>query len=80
MGLASFLEPAMSTDDVYRRHAAEAERQAQLAINDLDRAAWQRVAQSWLSLMHKLPQSDEEAFNAQSKAKGTGQDDSESSN
>jgi len=64
----------MNSDDVYRRHAAEADRQARLARNVLDRAAWLRVAQGWLSLLHKRPQSDEEAFNAQSKAKGTGQD------
>jgi hypothetical protein len=70
----------MNIDDVYRRHAAEADRQARLARNALDRAAWQRVAQGWMSLLHKRPQSDEEAFNAQSKAKGTGQDDSQSWN
>ena len=74
MGLAAFLGPAMNIDEVYRRHAAEADRQARLARNVLDRAAWLRVAQGWLSLLHKRPQSDEEAFNAQSKAKGTGQD------
>jgi len=42
--------------------------------------AWLRIAQGWMSLLRKRPQSDEEAFNAQTKAKGTGQDDSESSN
>jgi hypothetical protein len=68
-------------EDEYRQQAADAERQAQSAKSDLDRAAWLRVAQGWLGLLHKRPQSDEEAaFNAQSKAKGTGQDDSESSN
>jgi hypothetical protein len=51
----------MNIDDVYRRHAAEADRQARLARNALDRAAWQRVAQGWMSLLHKRPQSDEEA-------------------
>src|SRR6266404_2530663 len=40
--------------------------------------AWLRIAQGWMSLLRKRPQSDEEAFNAQTKAKGTGQDDSES--
>jgi hypothetical protein len=70
----------MNSDDVYRRHAAEADRQARLARNALDRAAWLRVAHGWLGLLHKRPQSDEEALTAQSKAKGTGQDDSESSN
>jgi hypothetical protein len=58
----------MNIDDVYRRHAAEAERQARLARNALDRAAWLRVAQGWFGLLHKHPQSDDKAFNAQSKA------------
>jgi hypothetical protein len=64
----------------YRRQAADAERQAQSAKNDLDRAAWLRIAQGWLSLLRRRPQNDEEAFDAQTKAKGTGQDDSQSSN
>ncbi len=67
-------------DEEYRRQATDAEKQARVARNDIDRAAWLRIAQGWLSLLHKRPQSDEEAFDAQSKAKGTGQDDSESSN
>ena len=67
-------------EDEYRQQAADAERQAKSAANDLDRAAWLRVAQGWLSLLRKRPQSDEEAFDAQTKAKGTGQDDSESTN
>jgi len=49
----------MSSDDVYRQHAAEAERQAQLARNDLDRAAWLTVADGWRGLRRR-PQSDEE--------------------
>jgi hypothetical protein len=67
-------------DNEYRRQAADAERQARSAKNDLDRASWLRIAQGWLSLLRRRPQSDEEAFDAQSKAKGTGQDDSESTN
>jgi hypothetical protein len=67
-------------DNEYRRQAADAERQARSAKNDLDRASWLRIAQGWLSLLHRRPQSDEEAFDVQTKAKGTGQDDSESTN
>jgi hypothetical protein len=67
-------------DNEYRRQAADAERQARSAKNDLDRASWLRIAQGWLSLLRRRPQSDEEAFDAQTKAKGTGQDDSESTN
>jgi hypothetical protein len=70
----------MNSDEEYRRQAAEAERQAQSAKSELDRAAWLRVGQGWLSLLRKRPQSEEEAFDAQTKAKGTGEDDSQSSN
>jgi hypothetical protein len=66
-------------EDEYRRQAAEAEREAGSAKSELDRAAWLRVAQGWLGLLRKRPQSDEEA-RPQSKAKGTGPDDSQSSN
>jgi hypothetical protein len=37
------------------------ERQARLAINDLDRAAWLRVAQGWMSLLKKRPQSEDDS-------------------
>jgi hypothetical protein len=51
----------MARDDVYRKHAAEAERQAQLAKNDLDRAAWLRVAEGWRGLLRRRPQSEDES-------------------
>ena len=66
----------MSSDDVYRQHAAEAERQAQLARNDLDRAAWLRVADGWRAFLEGVPRATRRTFDAQSKAKGMGQDDS----
>jgi hypothetical protein len=69
----------MSSTDEYRRQAAYAEQQARTARNDLDRESWLRVSQGWLSLLKKRPQSDETAFDAESKAEGTGQDSSESS-
>jgi hypothetical protein len=69
----------MNSEDEYRRQAAEAEKQASAAKFDMDREAWLRIAQGWMSLLRKRPQSDEEAFNTQNTAKGTGQDDSESS-
>jgi hypothetical protein len=66
----------MNRDEEYRRQAADAENRARHASNDIDRAAWIRVAEGWLSLLHRRPQSDEEIFNPQSKAR---QDDSGSS-
>ncbi|BBB97220.1 hypothetical protein BE61_26530 [Bradyrhizobium elkanii USDA 61] len=52
-------------------------RQADKAISDDDRL---RVAQGWLGLLRRRPQSEQEAFEARSKAEGTGQPDSEASN
>jgi hypothetical protein len=70
----------MSAHEEYRRQAAEAEKQARLAKTDVDRESWLRIAQGWMSLLPKRRQSNQEAFDAQSKAQGTGQEDSEASN
>jgi hypothetical protein len=65
----------MSSDEEYRRQAAEAEKQAQLARRDFDRESWLRIAQCWMGLIRNRLPSDEEAFEAQSTAKRT-QDES----
>jgi hypothetical protein len=70
----------MSKDEEYRRQAADAEKQAKSARLDTDREAWLRIAQGWMSLLRRRPSSAEEAFDAQSNAQGTGQEDSEASN
>jgi hypothetical protein len=70
----------MSTQDDYRRNTAEAQRQADRAISEIDRAAWRRVAQGWLSLLTKRPQTLEEMFDKALADKGTGQDEIKSSN
>jgi hypothetical protein len=49
----------MNSDDEYRKLAAEAQEQARAAKNDLDRESWLRVAQGWLGLLRKRPQSDD---------------------
>jgi hypothetical protein len=67
----------MSSDDEYRKQAAEAEKQARSALSELDRDQWLRIAQGWVSMLRKRPQFDEPG--AENKAKGTGQDDSQSS-
>jgi hypothetical protein len=48
-------------DEEYRRQAADAESQARLAKNEIDRAAWLRVAEGWLGLLRKRPQSDDKS-------------------
>jgi hypothetical protein len=70
----------MQSEDEYRRQAADAQKEADKARNDLDRAAWLRIAQGWLSMVRRHPRSAEEAFEAISKAEGTGQPDSDASN
>jgi hypothetical protein len=70
----------MTSDEDFSRKADYAETQARSAKNELDRAAWLRVAQCWLSLLPRPPQSEEEAFDAETAAKGTGQEESKSSN
>ena len=69
----------MSTQDEYGRNAAEAQRQADRAISEIDRASWLRVAQGWSSLLKKPPQTLEEFFDQTLADKGTGQDDTKSS-
>jgi len=48
----------MDRHDDYRAKAEEAQKQADLAHNEVARAVWQRVAQGWLSLLRKRPQSE----------------------
>ena len=70
----------MGSQDEYRRKAAEAQDAADRARNEMDRAAWLRLAQGWLSLLSKRPQTDQETFDQQVAEKGTGQEQSKSRN
>jgi hypothetical protein len=70
----------MSTDEEYLRQASDAEMHARIAKVDSEREAWLRIAQGWMSMVRKPPQTATESFDAQSKAEGTGQEDSEASN
>ena len=70
----------MDSQDEYRRNAAEAQRQADRAISDLDRAQWLRLAQGWLSLLTTRSLTAQERFDQEVVDKGTGQDESKSSN
>ena len=68
------------SQDEYRRNAAEAQRQADRATNETDRASWLRLVQGWLSLLTKRPQTDTEAFDEKVAKKGTGQEHSKTRN
>lgn len=47
-------------DDYYRQQARDAEKQAQLARNDVDREAWLRIARDWKSLVRDRPRGEGE--------------------
>ena len=68
----------MNNSDEFRRNAAE----CQLANNarvDSDKAAWLRLAETWLRMIPKdRNQGASDKFDAQESAQGTGQKDSES--
>ncbi len=66
---------SVTRDDEYRRQGAEAERQAQLAKNDHNREAWLRIAQGWMGLVSKRPQSEADAFQSHSTATKTTDED-----
>lgn len=66
-------------DDEYRQQADNAQTSANSANTDRDRAAWLRIAQSWLGLVRRQPKTNQENFDAKAKAQGTGQEDSGSS-
>jgi signal transduction histidine kinase len=51
----------MSRDDEYRRQAAYAEKQSQLATNASDRESWLRIAQGYVSLLRKRRQSEDDS-------------------
>jgi hypothetical protein len=43
----------MSRDDEYRAKAEEAQKEADRSTNEVDRAAWLRIVQGFLSLLNK---------------------------
>ena len=71
----------MSNDDQYLHNATEAQRQANAAHSDHDKASWLHIAQGWLSLLRgpKKPSDSDEGFSEKLEAKGTKQECSDSS-
>ena len=69
--------PDMDKFDEYRKRAAEAQTMADQSRNNSDKASWLRIAQSYLEMLPKPRRTAEQRFDAQTKAKGTGQEDSE---
>jgi hypothetical protein len=50
----------MSDDEEYRRQAAECRRMAENARSPLDKDAWLRLADSWLQMLPKRPETQAE--------------------
>ena len=69
----------MDKYDGYRQQAADAQKQADAAKTEDDRAAWLRIAQGWLGLLSRRRLTASEVFESESKARGTRQEDSEAS-
>jgi hypothetical protein len=63
-----------SDADRYRRNASFAQREADRAANEIDKAAWLKLAEGWLNLIPKSARSASEAFDAQARDRGAGQD------
>jgi hypothetical protein len=61
----------MASDDENRRQAADAQKQADRARNDMDRESWLRIAQGWLSMLRKPQPTAQEAFDTETAARRT---------
>ena len=69
----------MTSDDEFRQHAANAEMEARRALGE-DREAWLRIAEGWMGLIRSKPNSESAAFEAQSAAIKTTDEDSSAVN
>jgi hypothetical protein len=71
----------MAQDDeaYYRQQVRDAQKQADRAITDHDRANWLRIAQSWMSLIKGRDQTAKETFDDAAESHGTKQDISKDS-
>jgi hypothetical protein len=69
----------MDEDDDYRKRAADAQAWADRTVSSVDKESWLRIAKGWLALIRRPKQTEPDTFEADAKAPGTGQDDSESS-
>jgi hypothetical protein len=67
------------SDDYYRQQAQDAQAQADRSRNDLDRASWLRIAQSWLGLISRRTTTAQRAFEDAEAKHGTHQDISKAS-
>ena len=65
----------MSNDErYYRQQVVDAQKHADRAVSDIDRANWLRIAQSWMALIRGRERSAEDAFDDAATDQSTGQD------
>lgn len=66
----------MAQDDeaYYRQQAQDAQKQADRAISDQDRASWLRIALSWMALIKGRSRTAKETCDDTTEAQGTKQD------
>jgi hypothetical protein len=69
----------MSPYEDFQRNADEAVQMAHSARSDKEKTAWLRIAEGWLRLIPDAIKAPRQAFEAEVRAKGTGQQDSTSS-
>jgi hypothetical protein len=69
----------MDRDDEFRKRAAEARAMAERTVSVADRTSWLRLAEGWLSLIGKPKPTEPERFDDNATARGSGQDNPESS-
>ena len=69
----------MDTDDEYRKRAADAQAWADRTVSSVDKESWLRIAQGWLALIRRPKRTEQDSFESDAKARGTGQDDSKRS-
>jgi hypothetical protein len=63
--------------DQFRKNASHAQQMADRAPSAVDKEAWLRVAQGWLSLIRKPNPTAEQRFDDQVQSDGTHQADSD---
>jgi hypothetical protein len=61
----------MDRDDEYRRNATRARQSASRAKTDDERANWLRLAEGWLGLIRKVPQSNHQASDLRTARRGS---------
>jgi hypothetical protein len=69
-------EPIVTSDEEFRKQAADAQAMADKAHSALDQESWLRIARGFMQLIRGVPSTPSEEFEAELQSRGTNQDDS----